>query len=116
MAGDFALGDVVEGELMAKYFQGAPGAQLAGDCNQDGAVDLSDVICLLGFLFQNNPATLPCATVPANPNLMECNGDGVIDLSDAIYKLAYLFQGDDPPVQGVNCFSIPGCPQKPGCP
>jgi hypothetical protein len=92
------------------------GGNLAGDCNQDGAVDLSDVICLLGFLFQNNPATLPCATVPANLNLMDCNGDGGIDLSDAIYKLAYLFQGDDPPVQGVNCFSIPGCPQNPGCP
>jgi hypothetical protein len=85
---------------------------LAGDCNQDGAVDLSDVICLLGFLFQNNPPTLPCTGDAANRSLMDCNGDGSIDLSDAIYKLAYLFQGDTAPVQGVNCFVIAGCPQN----
>ena len=89
---------------------------LPGDCNTDGALDLSDVICLLGFLFQNNPATLPCTSGAANLALMDCNGDGSVDLSDAIYKLAFLFQGGPPPLQGVNCLLIPDCPQNPGCP
>jgi len=107
---------MVEGELMAKYFQGAPGAQLAGDCNQDGAIDLSDVICLLGHLFQGNPEVLPCDTTVARLNLMDCNQDGGIDLSDAIYKLAFLFQGSPGPVQGTDCISISDCPENPGCP
>jgi hypothetical protein len=94
----------------------SPGAeQIAGDCNQDGTVDLSDVICLLGFLFQNNPAVLPCATTAANLALMDCNNDGGIDLSDGIYKLAFLFQGGPAPVQGTGCFTIAECPQNPGC-
>jgi len=90
---------------------------LPGDCNQDGTVDLSDVICVLGFLFQNNPLTLPCTTDPANLALMDCNNDGFIDLSDAIYKLSFLFQGGLPPVQGVDCITIMDCPENLlGCP
>ena len=90
--------------------------QIAGDCNQDGDVDLSDAICLLGFLFQNDPATLPCNTTNANNTLMNVNGDNPPpDLSDAIYLLTWLFQGGTPPVQGTGCFSIAGCPQNEGC-
>ena len=90
--------------------------QIAGDCNQDGGVDLSDVIHLLGFLFQNNPPNLPCATATANLALMNVNGDPSIDLSDGIYMLAFLFQGGPEPVQGALCFSIPNCPQNQACP
>jgi hypothetical protein len=92
------------------------GGQLAGDCNQDGEFDLSDVICLLGHLFQGNPETLPCTSTPANLALMDCNGDGSVDLSDAVFKLAFLFQGGPPPEGGVACVGIPECPQSPGCP
>lgn len=87
-----------------------------GDCNQDGSVDLSDVICLLGFLFQNNPVNLPCINGVADLALMDVNNDLSIDLSDGIYTLAFLFQGGPGPAQGVNCFSIPGCPQNASCP
>ena len=92
------------------------GANLPGDCNQDGTLDLSDVICLLGHLFQGNPATLPCATDAANLGLMDCNMDGGVDLSDAIYKLAFLFQGGAGPVQGQDCLSIADCPPNASCP
>jgi hypothetical protein len=91
------------------------GAQLAADCNQDGARDLSDVVCLLGHLFQGNPEELPCGTTAANLLLLDCNGDGGIDLSDAIYKLAFLFQGGPPPGQGEACVTIDDCPQGPDC-
>jgi len=48
--------------------------------------------------------------------LMDVNNDLSIDLSDGIYTLAFLFQGGPGPAQGVNCFSIPGCPQNASCP
>ena len=90
-------------------------SNIPGDCNQDGAFDLSDVVHLLGFLFQGNPEDLPCSTVAANLLLMDCNQDGSLDLSDAVYKLAFLFQGGPPPEQGEGCTVIVDCPQGPGC-
>jgi hypothetical protein len=91
-------------------------ANIAGDCNQDGTLDLSDVVCLLGHLFQGNPENLPCTSTAANLTLMDCNQDGGADLSDAIYKLAFLFQGGPPPEQGGSCIEIADCPQNQGCP
>jgi hypothetical protein len=89
---------------------------IPGDCNQDGALDLSDVICLLGHLFQGNPEFLPCTTEAANRALLDCNDDDSIDLSDAVYKLGFLFSGGPPPAQGQGCSAIEGCPQNTGCP
>jgi hypothetical protein len=89
---------------------------IPGDCNQDGTLDLSDVVHLLGFLFQGTPADLPCSTEAANLALLDCNQDGGIDLSDAVYKLAFLFQGGPPPDQGSGCTAIVGCPQNQSCP
>jgi hypothetical protein len=66
---------------------------IPGDCNQDGEFDLSDVICLLNFMFLNTPPALPCNSAPGNLALVDCNGDGSIDISDAVYKLNSLFQG-----------------------
>jgi len=95
---------------------------IPGDCNQDGVLDLSDVICLLGHLFQGTPAMLPCGSTAGTAtavelNLMDCNNDGGIDLSDAIYKLAFLFQGGPQPLAGQGCVPIAGgCPQNTSCP
>ena len=79
-------------------------------------LDISDAVCLLGFLFQNTPPVLPCSSTLANVALMDCNGDGAIDISDAVNKLNFLFQGGPPPVQGMGCVEIPGCAPNPGCP
>ena len=88
---------------------------IPGDCNQDGSLDLSDVVHLLGFLFQGRPEDLPCSTDEANLALMDCNQDGGLDLSDAVYKLAFLFQGGNPPTLGTACISIANCPANSGC-
>ena len=95
----------------------AGGAQtLPGDCNEDGDVDLSDAVCLLGFLFQNDPAVLPCNTTEAGAILMNANGDDPPpDLSDAVYILTWLFGGGPPHVLGQECTAIPDCPQNEGC-
>ena len=73
------------------------------------------MICLLGLLFQGSPESLPCRTAAASLTLMDGNGDGSIDLSDAVHTLGFLFQGESPPVQGVDCFGIPDCPENQGC-
>jgi len=114
--------------------------QLPGDCNQDGALDISDAVHLLGFIFLGSPATLPCGdggiAHPSNGWLMSVNGPLVavmgpvcsplgpppmvpeltIDLADAVYLLQYLFNNGPPPVQGTACIYIEDCPQNPFCP
>jgi hypothetical protein len=93
-------------------------AQMPGDCNQDGRLDLSDGICLLGHLFQGNPAELPCGDTtvddPGNRALVDTNGDQRVDLSDGIYVFTFLFLGGPPPVLGQECVSLAGCPSACG--
>ena len=92
------------------------GLQLPGNANQDTSLDLSDVVTLLGFLFQGNPASLPCSTDAANLAFLDVNTDTAIDLSDGIFLLAFLFQGGPPPDQGQFCIPIVDCPPNPACP
>jgi hypothetical protein len=92
----------------------APGPlQRPSDCNQDGGVDISDAICLLSRLFQGGE--LPCgpfATDPGNVGLLDGNGDSQVDLSDAVRLLDFLFRGSAPPVLGLSCVPIEGCPDN----
>jgi len=92
------------------------GLQRPGDCNQDGRIDLSDAVCLLGHLFLGNPAVLPCGNGslrdPANLALLDSNGDGGGDLADAVHILAFLFQGNSPPALGRECVRILGCSDR----
>jgi hypothetical protein len=94
--------------------------QLPGDCNQDGELDISDAVCLLGFLFLGTIDRLPCgdgrATDLANIALLDANGDHGLDLSDAVSVLSFLFLGGPPPAAGTECTGIEGCPAVDGCP
>jgi len=94
------------------------GGQQPGDCNQDGRLDISDAVCLLGHLFLGAPRSLPCGdgttADAANRALMNLNGDASIDLTDAIHVLRYLFQGGPPPAGGASCLPIVGCPNACG--
>ena len=71
------------------------GIQKPSDVNQDGALDLSDAVALLGFLFLGTPELLPCgdgeASDPGNITLLDENGDGGIDISDAVGVLGFLY-------------------------
>jgi hypothetical protein len=92
---------------------GTPTA-IPGDCNLDGALDISDGICLLGHLFLGEPADLPCGEGtlgdPGNVTLLDSTGDGDVDISDAVRLFQFLFLGGPPPVLGTECRAIPGCP------
>ncbi|MEE3052577.1 MAG: lamin tail domain-containing protein [Planctomycetota bacterium] len=94
------------------------GLQKPGDTNQDGRVDLSDAVSLLGHLFLGTPDRLPCqdgeVSDPANRTLLDLNGDSGVDLADGIHLLIYLFQGGPQPAAGTECIRIEGCPQSCG--
>ncbi len=91
--------------------------QLPGDCNQDGALDISDGICLLGYLFLGTMERLPCGngavSAPENIALLDSNGDATLDISDALRVFMLLFFGAPPPVLGEGCVPILGCPDGP---
>lgn len=61
-----------------------------GRVNRDNAVDISDAIALLSYLFLGGP--------PPDPlQAGDTNNDGSRDLSDAVYLLDYLFRGGPQP-------------------
>ena len=87
---------------------------LPGDCNADGAVDISDALCLLGILFLGTGRELPCGdggiNDPANQRLMSWGKIPAIDISDAVALLNWSFLGGPPHVEGTVCKRIEGCP------
>jgi hypothetical protein len=99
------------------------GKQLPGDCNQDGSLDISDAICLLGYLFLGEPVQLACGDGThqdaGNVALLDWQPDGGLDLADAIGMLGYLFYGSKPHPLDAGpdvCVSIDGCPDNLDCP
>ncbi|MBN1443212.1 MAG: VWA domain-containing protein [Planctomycetes bacterium] len=90
--------------------------QRPSDCNSDGQLDMSDGICLLGYLYLGSPARLPCGNGttahPSNLTLLDANGDNGLNLSDAINIFQYLFLGGPPPVLGLGCVTVPDCPDN----
>ena len=89
------------------------GRQIPSDCNQDGALDLSDSVCFLRFLFLDTSAGLPCGdgsvTDRGNMSLLDCNGDDDLDLSDGVCILNLLFLGTQAHALGVECTLVEGC-------
>jgi len=73
-----------------------------GDAGGDGAVDLSDPISVLSWLFLSGSA-------PGCLDAADTNDDGGIDLSDAIGVLTYLFLGgtEIPPPGPTACGQDP---------
>jgi hypothetical protein len=68
---------------------------ICGDANNSGAVNLSDAIYLLNYLFKGGPPPVPYMCVG------DVNNSDSVNLSDAIYILNYLFKGGPPP--DPNC-------------
>jgi hypothetical protein len=78
------------------------------DANCSGAVDISDSVHTLSFLFLGGGP--PCCPAAGN-----CNGDGAVDISDATYGLNFLFLGGPPPLAPFPACGSGGCPAHP-CP
>ncbi|MFQ6033083.1 MAG: dockerin type I repeat-containing protein, partial [Candidatus Zixiibacteriota bacterium] len=61
-----------------------------GDANNDGNIDIADVLCLLNYLFVGGPEPDPWENG-------DVNCDGQIDIQDVVYLITYLFQNGPPP-------------------
>jgi len=100
------------------------GSQLAGDCTQDGTVNISDGICILNTLFRGKPPRLPCGdghkSHESNIALLDWQPDGLVDMSDAVLLVQSLYMGG--PAAGLSaeadengCVPILGCDDNLGC-
>ncbi len=79
-----------------------------GDPNGDGAVDLSDAVAVLNYLFSGGGE-------PECEDAADTNDDGRVDISDVLYLLSFLFQagpspadpfgdtGGDPTTDNLSC-------------
>ncbi len=102
------------------------GKQIPGDCNQDGEMDLSDAICILGALFLGDPPTFPCGngqlSDAGNRALLDWQPDGEVDLSDAVSLLQFKFLGGPrhalavPGQETSACVPMAGCGSTATCP
>ena len=100
------------GNLMIES-SGSAAVQKPSDCNQDGSLDISDGVCLLGRLFAGGE--LPCEgslDAPGTRALLDANGDASVNISDAVWVLGFLFSGLAPPALGTDCQNIDGCPDN----
>lgn len=80
-----------------------------GDCNGDGAVDLSDAISTLSSLFLGSGDT-PCE------DACDANDDGRTDISDPIATLGMLFLGEAAlPPPGVSDCGVDPTADEAGC-
>jgi hypothetical protein len=71
-----------------------------GDGNQDTEVDVSDVVCVLDFLFVGNSACAQAACLDA----LDADDDEELAVTDAVYLLGFLFLGsDEPPSPFASC-------------
>ena len=77
------------------------GSFVRGDANADGAINMTDAISILSFLFLggDEPACLDAADTDNNE---------VVQLTDGIYMLNFLFSGGTPPPP-----PYPGCGEDP---
>ncbi|MCX6832235.1 MAG: dockerin type I repeat-containing protein [candidate division Zixibacteria bacterium] len=68
---------------------------VCGDANADAAVDISDAVSLITYIFSGGPAPTPLQAGDAN-----C--DSTVDISDAVYLISYIFSGGPAPCAGCK--------------
>jgi hypothetical protein len=62
-----------------------------GDCNNDGIIDVGDVVYLISYLYRGGSEPLPQLCVG------DVNTDGVVNIGDAVYLINYLFREGSAP-------------------
>jgi hypothetical protein len=65
---------------------------VCGDCDGDGKITVSDVICEINYLFKGGSAPVPLIAG-------DVNCDGKETVSDVVYLINYLFKGGPKPCQ-----------------
>lgn len=98
--------------------------RLRGDGNNDGSVDVADVIHLVDLLFAGfnllarASLDFPCATDDGNVAVLDVSGNETVDVSDIVALATFLFGGGPPPSGGTSCQELDealGCSENAGC-
>jgi hypothetical protein len=63
---------------------------ICGDANDDAAINISDAVYLIAYIFSGGRAPIPNAAGDAN-----C--DTAVNISDAVFLIAYIFSGGSTP-------------------
>jgi hypothetical protein len=79
-----------------------------GDANDNGAIDIDDVVYLISYIFSGGLAPTP---YPVASGDATC--DCTVDIDDIVYLIAYIFSGGPPPCSwaewGSSCGGPLGC-------
>jgi hypothetical protein len=65
-----------------------------GDANSDGAIDVSDIVFIIAYIFSGGTAPGWCNYANGKG---DANGDGRISVADAVYLICRIFSGGPPP-------------------
>jgi hypothetical protein len=66
---------------------------MAGDANDDEAVNIGDAVYLINYIFKGGPPP-PCLDEG------DANADCAINIGDGVYLINYIFKGGPPPICG----------------
>jgi hypothetical protein len=70
-----------------------------GDVNNDGVLDVGDVVYLINYLYRGGAAPIPL------PCVGDVNNDNVVDVGDIVLMINYLYRGG--PAPDPNCCNPP---------
>jgi len=63
---------------------------ICGDCNDDGIIDVGDVVYIINYLYKGESGPDPLQAGDANSN-------GMLELGDVVYLINYLYKSGPPP-------------------
>jgi hypothetical protein len=78
-----------ENALKARLFAGV--ALARGDVNNDGAVQISDVVYLINYVLKSGPEPMPV------PQVGDVNCDNSVNLADVVYLINYVLKSGPAP-------------------
>jgi len=64
-----------------------------GDCNNDGIINIGDVVYLINYLYRGGSPPVPDGCVG------DCNGDDVVNVGDVVHLINYLYRGGSAPTE-----------------
>jgi uncharacterized repeat protein (TIGR01451 family) len=72
---------------------------ICGDVNNDGIVNVGDIVYLVSYLYKGGPAPVPM------PCVGDVNNDDIVNVGDIVYLVSYLYKGG--PAPNPNCCNPP---------